>query len=71
MPDLPSPFRPVALREGADAMARAVALAPEQGAGTLTWVGALRRAEAAVVLEPELPLGAARLALHAAANALA
>ena len=52
-------------------MARAVALAPEQGAGTLTWVGALRRAEAAVVLEPELPLGAARLALHAAANALA
>lgn len=71
LPDLPSLFRPVALREGADALARAVALAPGHGAGTLAWVGALRRAEAAVVLEPEMPLGAARLALHAAANALA
>jgi len=71
LPDLPSLFRPVALREGADAMARAMALAPEQGAGTLAWVGAFARAEAAVVLEPDMPLGQARLAFHAAANALA
>lgn len=71
LPDLPSLFRPVALREAGDAMARAVALAPAEGAGTLAWVGAFRRVEAAVVLEPELPLGPARLAFHAAANALA
>lgn len=72
LPDLPSLFAPVvALREGGDAMARAVALAPERGAGTLAWVRAYARAEAAVVLEPELPLGPARLAFHAAANALA
>jgi BirA family transcriptional regulator, biotin operon repressor / biotin---[acetyl-CoA-carboxylase] ligase len=69
--DLPSLFAPVMLREGGDALARAVALAPERGAGTLTWVRAYARAEAAVVLEPELPLGPARLAFHAAANALA
>jgi biotin-(acetyl-CoA carboxylase) ligase len=69
--DLPSLFRPVALREGGDALARAVALAPGQGAGTLAWVGAFRRAEAAVVLEPEMPFGPARLAFHVAANALA
>ncbi|MDO9708195.1 biotin/lipoate--protein ligase family protein [Paracraurococcus lichenis] len=71
LPDLPTVFRPVPLREGGDALARAVALAPEQGAGTLAWVGSAARAEAAVVLEPEMPLAAARLALLAAANALA
>lgn len=72
LPDLPSLFEPVfALREGGDAFARAVALAPERGAGTLVWVRAYARAEAAVVLEPEMPLGPARLAFHAAANALA
>lgn len=71
LPDLPSVFAPVILREGGDAMARAVALAPLRGAGTLAWVGAYARAEAAVVLEPELPLRAARLAFLAAANALA
>jgi len=71
-PDLPSLFDPVfALREGGDAFARAVALAPERGAGTLVWVRAYARAEAAVVLEPEMPLGPARLAFHAAASALA
>lgn len=69
--DLPSLFHPVALREGADALARAVALAPTRGAGTLAWVAAYSRAEAAVVLEPEMPLRTARLAFHAAANALA
>nr|WP_256437592.1 biotin/lipoate--protein ligase family protein [Roseococcus sp. SDR] len=77
MPPLPSLFAPVMLREGGDAMARAVELAPEgaspiaSGAGTLVWVRALNRAEAAVVLEPDRPLGQARLAYLAAANALA
>lgn len=72
LPDLPPVFRPViALREGGDALSRAVAEAPRQGAGTLVWVRAYDRAEAAVVLEPDMPLGAARVALFAAANALA
>jgi BirA family transcriptional regulator, biotin operon repressor / biotin---[acetyl-CoA-carboxylase] ligase len=77
LPPLPSLFAPVMLREGGDALARAVELAPEEGpghargAGTLVWVRALSRAEAAVVLEPDRPLGQARLAYLAAANALA
>lgn len=72
LPDLPSLFTPVvALREGGDAFSRAVELAPGQGAGTLVWVRAYARAEAAVVLEPDMPLGPARLAFHAAATALA
>ncbi|GAA0601831.1 biotin/lipoate--protein ligase family protein [Craurococcus roseus] len=72
LPDLPSLFDPVfALREGGDAFARAIELAPARGAGTLVWVRAYARAEAAVVLEPEMPLGPARLAFHAAATALA
>jgi len=71
LPHLPGIFTPIALREAGDAVARAVALAPDRGAGTLCWVGAYARAEAAVVLEPDQPLGAARLALLAAANALA
>jgi biotin-(acetyl-CoA carboxylase) ligase len=70
LPDLPTLFDPVPLREGGDAMARAVALAASRGAGTLAWVRSAGRAEAAVVLEPELPLAAARLAFLAAANAL-
>ncbi|TDH59997.1 hypothetical protein E2C06_24635 [Dankookia rubra] len=71
LPDLPTVFAPVPLREGGDAMARAMALAPERGAGTLAWVRSAGRAEAAMVLEPELPLAAARLAFLAACNALA
>jgi biotin-(acetyl-CoA carboxylase) ligase len=71
LPELPSVFTPViALREAGDALARAVALAPEHGAGTLAWVRSAARIEAAVVLEPEMPLGAARAALFAAASAL-
>lgn len=63
LPDLPTVFRPViALREGGDAMARAVALAPREGAGTLVWVRAYGRVEAALVLEPEVALATARLA---------
>ncbi len=79
LPPLPSLFRPVPLREGGDAFARAVEWAPDQGlgiapsrgAGTLVWVRAYARCEAAVVLEPEQPLAQARLAFHAGANALA
>jgi hypothetical protein len=72
LPELPSVFTPVVpLREGGDAMARARALAPQHGAGTLAWVRSAGRIEAAVVLEPEQPLAAARPALYAAASALA
>jgi BirA family biotin operon repressor/biotin-[acetyl-CoA-carboxylase] ligase len=72
LPELPSVFEPVvALREGGDAMTRALALAPEHGAGTLAWVRSASRIEAAVVLEPELPLAAARGAIFAGASALA
>ncbi|WP_318987495.1 biotin/lipoate--protein ligase family protein [Falsiroseomonas ponticola] len=71
LPELPSVFDPVvALREGGDAMARAVALAPRHGAGTLAWVRSASRIEAAVVLEPEMPLAAARGAIFAGASAL-
>lgn len=75
---LPSLFRPVPLREGQDAMTTARALAPEEGppalsrgAGTLPHVRSLARAEAAVVLEPQMPLAQARLAFHVGLNALA
>jgi BirA family biotin operon repressor/biotin-[acetyl-CoA-carboxylase] ligase len=72
LPELPSLFTPVvALREGGDALARAVALAPEKGAGTLVWVRSASRVEAAVVLEPEAGLAASRPALFVAASALA
>ena len=76
LPELPSVFTPiVALREGGDAMARAVAMAPDHGAGTLAWVRSWARVEAAVVLEPEQTLAGARppllAAVAAAADALA
>lgn len=75
LPDLPSVFTPiVALREGGDAVMRAVTMAPDHGAGTLVWVKSWARVEAAVVLEPERPLSAARpallVAMAAAADAL-
>lgn len=71
LPPLPTLFRPEALREGQDALARAVAEAPRAGAGALFWVRSLARVEAAVVLEPEQPLRAARPALLAGAAAMA
>lgn len=72
LPDLPSVFTPIiALREGGDAMARALAEAPVQGAGTLVWARSWARIEAAVVLEPEQTLAAARPALLAAMAAFA
>lgn len=75
LPPLPSLFAPV-MADG-DVMARAVELAPEteqtrpSGAGTLVWRQAADRAGAAVVLEPDRPLGQALLAYLAGANALA
>ncbi len=72
LPDLPTVFGPViALRESGDALSHAVRMAPTHGAGTLAWVRSSARIEAAVVLEPELPLAAARPALFAATSALA
>lgn len=72
LPDLPSVFTPIIpLREGGDAMARAIAEAPRHGAGTLAWVRSWSRIEAAVVLEPEQALAAARPALIAAMTAFA
>jgi biotin-(acetyl-CoA carboxylase) ligase len=59
---LPPPFTLVALREVGDAFAHAVEIAPEQGAGTLTFVGRFDLAEFAVVLEPDEPLRSARRA---------
>jgi BirA family transcriptional regulator, biotin operon repressor / biotin---[acetyl-CoA-carboxylase] ligase len=70
--DLPSVFTPIVpLREAGDAMWRAVELAPREGAGTLAWVRSWSRIEAAVVLEPEQVLAAARPALLAAMTAFA
>lgn len=72
LPDLPSVFTPIIpLREAGDAMSRAIAEAPRHGAGTLAWVRSWSRIEAAVVLEPERPLAAARPALIAAVTAFA
>ncbi len=68
---LPPPFRLVTLREVGDAFARAQALAPMEGAGTLVWVGRFDLAEFAIVLEPEQPLASARRAFFVAMAALA
>lgn len=67
---LPGVFTQHPLPEGGDALASAVRLAGSGGAGTLAWAGGEAQAAAAVVLEPERTLGAARLALLAAGNAL-
>jgi hypothetical protein len=69
--DLPPPFRVVALREVGDAFAHAIALAAEEGAGTLVFVGRFDLAEFAVVLEPDEPLRTARRAFYAGCVALA
>ncbi len=67
---LPPPFTPVRLRELGDAFEHAVAVAAEQGAGTLVHVGRFDLAEFALVLEPEEPLATARRALYAGMTAL-
>jgi biotin-(acetyl-CoA carboxylase) ligase len=72
VPDLalPPPFTPVRLRELGDAFGHAVAIAAEQGAGTLVHVGRFDLAEFALVLEPEEPLRQARRAFYAGMAAL-
>jgi hypothetical protein len=69
--DLPPPFRSIALREVGDAFAHAVAVAGNEGAGTLVHVGRFDLAEFAVVLEPDEPLHTARRAIYAGMAALA
>jgi biotin-(acetyl-CoA carboxylase) ligase len=68
---LPPSFRAVALREVGDAFAHAQAIAPEQGAGTLVWVGRFDLVEFALVIEPDEPLRTARRAHYAGMVALA
>ena len=69
--DLPPPFRLVTLREVGDAMAHAIGIAAQEGAGTLVHVGRFDLAEFAVVLEPDEPLWQARRAIYAGAVAVA
>lgn len=69
--DLPPPFRPIALREAGDAFAHAVAIAAEEGAGTLVHVGRFDLVEFAVVLEPDEALKSSRRAFYAGMVALA
>jgi biotin-(acetyl-CoA carboxylase) ligase len=68
---LPPPFTAVRLREVGDAFAHAISVAPEQGAGTLVYVGRFDLAEFAVVLEPDEPLLKARRVFYAGMAALA
>lgn len=68
--NLPSLFTLVTLREVGDAFAHAITIAPEQGAGTLVYVGRFDLAEFAVVLEPDEPLRTARRALYTGMVAL-
>lgn len=68
--DLPPPFRLITLREVGDAFAHAQAIAADEGAGTLVYVGRFDLAEFAVVLEPEEPLRTARRAFYAGMVAL-
>lgn len=68
---LPPPFTAIRLREVGDALAHAVAIAPEKGAGTLVHVGRFDLAEFAVVLEPDEPLLQARRTFYAGMAALA
>ena len=68
---LPPPYSSVRLREFGDAFARAVALAPQRGAGTLVYVGRFDVAEFALVLEPTDPLSQARRVFYAGMTALA
>ena len=66
---LPPGFRVIPLRELGDAFAKAIEVAPEQGAGTLVWTRRFDLVEVAVVLEPEEPLATARRAFFVGMNA--
>ncbi len=67
---LPPLYTAVRLRELGDAFAHAIAIAGDNGAGTLVHVGRFDVAEFALVLEPEEPLRTARRALYAGVAAL-
>jgi biotin-(acetyl-CoA carboxylase) ligase len=67
---LPPPFTAVRLREVGDAFDHATEIAPEQGAGTLVYVGRFDLAEFAVVVEPDEPLVQARRVFYAGMVAL-
>lgn len=69
--DLPPGFSAVGLREYKDAMAHAVAIAGEAGAGTIAFVRRFDQIEFALVLEPDEPLAGARRAIYAVMNAVA
>ena len=68
---LPPGFSAIALREGGDAFAHAVAHAGALGAASIVWVRRFDLIEFAVVLEPEAPLATARLSHYLAMTALA
>jgi biotin-(acetyl-CoA carboxylase) ligase len=68
---LPPPYSAVRLREWGNALAQAVTLAPQRGAGTLVYVGRFDAAEFAVVLEPSESLAQARRVFYAGMVALA
>src|SRR5438034_9509868 len=68
--DLPPPFRLLTLREVGDAFAHATRVAPQEGAGTLVYVGRFDLVEFALVLEPDEPLKTARRSLYAGVAAL-
>lgn len=67
---LPPPFTAVRLRELGDAFQHAMAVAEQEGAGTLVYVGRFDLAEFAVVLEPDEPLIQARRVFYAGMVAL-
>lgn len=69
--DLPPGYRLTALREVGDAFNHATAIAAEEGAGTLIYVGRFDLAEFALVLEPDEPLRSARRVFYAGLAALA
>jgi Biotin/lipoate A/B protein ligase family len=69
--DLPPLFRLVTLREVGDAFAHAQAIAADEGAGTLVFVGRFDLVEFALVLEPDEPLRSARRVHYAGMVALA
>ena len=66
--DLPPPYSEIALPHG-DAFAHAQAVAAQQGAGTLVWVGRADVIDCAVVLEPDQILAVAAQVLLAGMNA--
>lgn len=71
VPVMPPGFTLVTLREVGDAFAHAQSIAAEEGAGTFVWVRRFDLVEFAVVLEPDAPLSAARLAHYLCMSALA